>query len=179
MTGAPVQALVVVDMQEDFFQQTELRRCRDDVVRHCNELIRRARRAGAPVFLVRTMHRADQATWTLNMREDGQGLAIAGEPGAEPVAGLDVEGAVQVIKRRDSAFFGTDLRDRLRARSITSFALCGVSTESCVAHTAADAYAHDLVVVLVDRATASISADLHDRTAPTAPRAVPSADRPA
>jgi len=39
-----------------------------------------------------------------------------------------------------------------------------VSTESCIAATATDAYAHDLRVVLVEDATASIKWELHDQT---------------
>ena len=42
--------------------------------------------------------------------------------------------------------------------------LAGVSTESCVAATAIDAYARDLRVVLVEDATASIDWQLHDQT---------------
>lgn len=42
--------------------------------------------------------------------------------------------------------------------------LCGVSTESCIAATARDAFAHDLPVVLVSDATASVSWEEHDHT---------------
>jgi nicotinamidase-related amidase len=42
-----------------------------------------------------------------------------------------------------------------------------VSTESCIAATARDAFAHDLEVVLVSDATASISWEEHDRTLET------------
>lgn len=167
MNGTPtpqVEALLVVDMQNDFFNHSELRRCRDDLIKHCNHLMDQARRAGAPIFLVRTVHASDRSTWTLNMLQDGEGMTIEGRPGAETVDGLDTEGAVEVIKTRDSAFYATRLADELEARSISSFALCGVSTESCIATTAADAYARDLHVVLVDRATASIDEEQHTLT---------------
>ena len=61
-----------------------------------------------------------------------------------------------MIKTRDSAFFRTELEDLLASRGIESIALAGVSTESCIATTAADAYARDLRVVLVDEAVASV-----------------------
>lgn len=159
-----VQALVVVDMQEDFFNDTELRRCRDDVVRECNRLIERAGAARSPVIMVRTLHKADRSTWTLNMLADGRGMTVEGEEGSQPVTGLEASDLIEVSKTRDSAFFGTGLEEVLHAHAVRKFALCGVSTESCIAATAIDAYAHDFEVTLVDRATASVDEDLHTDT---------------
>jgi nicotinamidase-related amidase len=96
------------------------------------------------------------------MREDDSGMVIAGTPGADPVPGLRTDGATVVIKTRDSAFFRTELEDLLSG--IETIALAGVSTESCIATTAADAYARDLRVILVDEAVASIDPDLNRRT---------------
>lgn len=160
MTAHPAQALVIVDMQVDYFNDGELERCRDDLVAACNTLVERATAAGAPVIEVRTEHSPDRSTWALNMHEDDSGMVIEGTPGADPVPGLLTEGTLTVIKTRDSAFFRTALEDLLTSRGIESIALAGVSTESCIATTAADAYARDLRVILADEATASIDSDL-------------------
>ena len=157
----PAQALVLVDLQEDFFNDTELRRCRDDLAMECNLLIRRAGQAGCPVIVVRTVHAADRSTWALNMLDDGDGMTIDGTPGAATIAELDAADAIEVVKKRDSAFLGTDLDDVLLARGIGVFALAGVSTESCIAATATDAYARDFRVILADRATASVHEAMH------------------
>ncbi len=164
MTGHTVQALVIVDMQVDYFNDSELERCRDDLVAACNSLAERAMAAGAPVIEVRTEHKPDRSTWALNMRDDGRGMVIEGTPGADPVPGLRNEGTITVTKTRDSAFFRTGLEDLLSSRGIETIALAGVSTESCIATTAADAYARDLRVVLVDEAVASVDPDLNRRT---------------
>jgi nicotinamidase-related amidase len=164
VTGQPAQALVIIDMQVDYFNDSELEKCRDDLVTACNTLVERAVAAGAPVIEVRTEHRPDRSTWALNMREDDSGMVIEGTPGAEPVPSLSTGDAVTVIKTRDSAFFRTGLEDVLTAHGVESIALAGVSTESCIATTAADAYARDLRVVLVDEAVASIDPDLNRRT---------------
>ena len=164
MTVHTVQALVIVDMQVDYFNDSELERCRDDLVAACNSLVERASSAGAPVIEVRTEHKPDRSTWALNMREDDSGMVIEGTPGADPVRGLRTEGTATVIKTRDSAFFRTELEDLLTSRGIESIALAGVSTESCIATTAADAYARDLRVVLVDEAVASVDPELNRRT---------------
>ena len=159
-----VQALLIVDMQVDYFNDNELERCRDDLVAACNSLAARATAAGAPVIEVRTEHKPDRSTWALNMRDDDSGMVIEGTTGAEPVAGLHTDNAFTVIKTRDSAFFRTELEDLLAARGVETIALAGVSTESCIATTAADAYARDLRVVLVDEAVASIDPGLNRRT---------------
>jgi nicotinamidase-related amidase len=158
------EALVLIDLQNDYFADDELARCRDDLVATCNGLVRAARAAGVPVVEVRTVHEPDGTTWTRNMREDGQGMALRGSTGAEPVDGLDTGGAIVVEKTRDSALFGTDLRRVLDERSVHHLVLCGVSTESCIAATAIEAFAHDLAVTMVRDATASVDRELHDDT---------------
>ena len=152
-------ALLLIDLQEDYFVDAELERCRDDVLDTCSELARAAHRAGVPVLEVRTEHEPDRSTWTLTMLEDDQGVVVRGTPGAARAEGLDPGPADLLLKTRDSAFFDTDLVERLRRLVLT-----GVSTESCIAATARDAFAHDLAVVLVSDGTASVSWEEHDHT---------------
>ncbi len=130
----------------------ELERCRDDLVATGNDLVRVAREVGVPVIEVQTVHEPDGSTWTLTMHEDGQGVVERGTEGAERVEGLDPDGAEVVEKTRDSAFFETDLAERLRRAGIDHVVLCGVSTESCIAATARDAFALDLGATLVSDA---------------------------
>jgi len=156
-------ALLLIDLQNDYFADDELARCRDDVVAACQKLAAHARAAGAPVVEVRTVHARDKSTWALNMLEDDQGMVLEGTPGADPVTGLPDADHV-VVKTRDSAFFGTGLERWLAERGVDRLVLAGVSTESCIAATATDAYARDLRVVLVEDATASIEWSMHDQT---------------
>ncbi|MGB0190281.1 MAG: cysteine hydrolase family protein, partial [Nocardioides sp.] len=107
-------ALLLIDLQEDYFVDDELERCRDDVLDTCSELARAAHRAGVPVLEVRTEHEPDRSTWTLTMLEDDQGVVVRGTPGAARADGLDPGPADVLVKTRDSAFFGTDLVERLR-----------------------------------------------------------------
>jgi nicotinamidase-related amidase len=157
------RALVTIDLQNDWFEDDELARCRDDLVEKVNGLVARARAAGAPVVEVQTVHARDRSTWALNMLDDGEGVAVEGTRGVERVAGL-ATGDEVVTKTRDSAFHDTDLAQRLRHLGVDEIVLVGVSTESCVAATATDAYAHDFRVVLVEDATASVDPALHDET---------------
>jgi nicotinamidase-related amidase len=156
-------ALLLIDLQNDYFADEELARRRDALRERCNLLIERARQASATVVEVQTVHARDKSTWALNMLEDDQGMALEGSTGAARIDGLDAADLV-LVKTRDSAFHGTDLLARLRDRRVDRLVLAGVSTESCIAATATDAYAHDLSVTLVADATASPSEELHEQT---------------
>lgn len=139
-------ALLVIDMQNAFFEDEKLGAAQETLVAACNGLIVAARTGGAPVLLARTEHLRDRSTWTLSMLDDDQGFIFRGTHQAEFVEGLDVEGIETVTKTRDSAFFGTDLAERLRAQGVESVVLAGVSTHNCVAHTGADAFAQNFRV---------------------------------
>jgi nicotinamidase-related amidase len=156
-------ALLLIDLQADYFADDELERCRDDLVRHCNDLVEKVRAAGGTVIELQTVHRHDRSTWALNMLDDGQGMALEGTDGVRRVEGL-AEADLVIEKTRDSAFHRTDLLDVLREHDVDRLVLAGVSTESCIAATATDAYAHDFRVTLVADATASVEWEQHERT---------------
>ena len=156
-------ALLIVDLQNDYFVDGELARCREDLLEACNALVDRASVAGALVIEVQTVHAQDKSTWALNMLDDDQGMALEGTEGAQRLQGLH-EPDLVLLKTRDSAFHGTELLSWLTTRGVDRLVLAGVSTESCIAATATDAYADDLRVVLVEDATASVESRLHDQT---------------
>ncbi|MFC6331322.1 cysteine hydrolase family protein [Paenibacillus septentrionalis] len=65
-------------------------------------------------------------------------------------------------KTRYSAFCGTDLEQRLRARGIHELHLVGVCTDICVLHTAVDAYNKGFAITVYEDATASFNAAGHE-----------------
>jgi len=74
---------------------------------------------------------------------------------------------VVVAKQHASGFFGTDLAESLRAQSVDTVLICGVSTSGCVRATATDASAHGVVPFVVreavgDRTDAVNEANLFD-----------------
>lgn len=157
-------ALMMVDLQNGFFEHGPLKERRAELLQHTRALLAWAHRLGLLVVNVRTQHRADRSTWTLNMLEDDQGFALVGEHGAQPLPELDLGGCVEVIKTRDDAFLGTDLATLLRAQRIGTIVLAGVSTHSCIATTAARAYAENFHVVLASDAIASDRPAVHETT---------------
>lgn len=160
---APAElALVVVDLQVAYLDGGLLEEHREQLVERANALIRWCRARGSPVVVVRTEHRRDGATWTLNMREDDQGFAFSGDDDAQVVPELDRAGTHELVKTRDSAFVRTDLAERLARWGTRALVVCGVSTHTCVALTTADAYARDLDVFVVPDAVASHRPQWHD-----------------
>lgn len=67
-----------------------------------------------------------------------------------------------IDKTRYSAFCGTDIELRLRARNITELHLVGVCTDICVLHTAVDAYNKGFQIVIHEDAVQSFSQAGHE-----------------
>ena len=151
-------ALLLVDLQNAYFESPELAELQTTLTERANELVRAAREADRPVVLVRTEHARDRSTWTINMLADGQGFAFPGTAQAAYVDGLDTRGATDLTKTRDDCFHGTRLREVLAEAGTSHVVIGGVSTHSCVAETAMTAFAHDLHVAIAADAIASENA---------------------
>lgn len=152
-------AVLIIDMQNGFFEDPVLQKQRESVTAACNRLIGAAQDNGSKVLLVGTEHEEDKSTWTLNMLEDDQGFIFRGTEQAEFVSGLATEALPQLVKTRDSAFLGTDLVWRLRNWEVDTLVLAGISTHNCIAQTAADAFGHNFRVIYADEATATENAE--------------------
>lgn len=156
-----MRALLLIDLQEDFLEPPPLAAQRSELVRAVRRWVDWARAHGLPVIEVRTVLPEDKSTWALNMRDDDQPVVLEGTTGAETLGELDLSPDVAIVKRRDDAFHGTDLRERLRALGVDELIVGGVVTEACIAMTAATAYAHDLRVLIAGGAVASADEKAH------------------
>ena len=152
-------AVLVIDMQNAYFEDPTLSARRESLTEACNKVIATARMRGAKVLLVKTEHETDKSTWTLNMLDDDQGFIFRGTHQAEFVPGLTTADLPQLVKTRDSAFLGTDLVLRLRNWGADTVVLAGVSTHNCIAQTAADAFGYNIRVIYAAEATESENAE--------------------
>ncbi|GAB3756725.1 cysteine hydrolase [Zhihengliuella somnathii] len=142
MTGA----VVFIDLQNGFFEDPELAAVQEQLVAESNRLARAARGRGFALYHVRTDHARDASTWTLSMLDDDQGFNFAGTEQAAALDGLELADAHQLTKIRDSAFFGTDLAQRLRIGGVRRIAIAGVSGQNCINRTGSDAFAENFRV---------------------------------
>lgn len=154
--------VLVVDLLEDFFLEPPLSTRRQALVRATNEVVASARAAEVPVIWVRQEFEPDLADAFLSMRRTGRRVTIRGTPGCQLLAELDRRPHDhEVVKRRYSAFFGTELDALLESLGCTHLVICGVNTHACVRATAIDGYQRDLDIVLARDAIASYDAAYH------------------
>lgn len=150
-------ALVVIDMQNSFLhpEGENYWPGAEAVAAPVLALIAAAEAAGAPIVHVADRHRpgfADAEQRRLPPH------CIAGGFDAAFFAGFGPAGRrreIELVKRRYSAFFATDLALFLREQGIDRLVICGVKTNLCVRSTAQDAFAHGFGVVIPREATAS------------------------
>jgi nicotinamidase-related amidase len=155
-------ALLVIDMLNDFLGKWDPAR-RNKLICAINELVQMMRRASRPVIWVRQEFEPDLSDAFLEMRAKGIRVAIRGTAGAQLVSELALASSDAVIvKKRYSAFFGTDLDEILRRLQPDTLVIAGVNTHACIRTTAIDAYQRDWHVVLASDCIDSYDSEHHD-----------------
>ncbi|MDG2531355.1 cysteine hydrolase family protein [Caulobacter endophyticus] len=170
-------ALVIVDMQVDFAAPDGViglfgvdLSAATAALENAQRLARAARTAGTPVVFVglETTPDSDPPTMLERMRRRGGDPEIErvicrkGTRGSDFHGPLPEPGELVVRKPRYSAFVGTDLDARLRARGVDTLIVCGLTTECCVDSTVRDAFHRDYHVFVAGDACAAYEPDLHE-----------------
>ena len=167
-------ALIVIDMQngfcnaKGFMAQIGLAyEPSAEVIGPISRLLGAARRHGIPVYFTRYSLNADYSDGGLLMEVfpaiKGTGGLVRDSWDAAIVDELEpVEGEVVLDKTRYSAFFGTDLEERLRAEGVDSLIVCGVTTNICVESTVRDAFFRDIRPIVPEDGTAAVAPELHE-----------------
>ncbi|WP_315837888.1 isochorismatase family cysteine hydrolase [Bradyrhizobium prioriisuperbiae] len=144
----PKRCLVIIDVLNDFLDRWDATKA-DRLVQNINRLVAAFRQAGLPIIWVRQEFRSDLSDALLEMRDKGIAITIEGTRGAQLHAGLDWQPTDTIIvKKRYSAFFGTELDTILADMGAGELTLCGLNTHACVRMAAIDAYQRDLRVVI-------------------------------
>ena len=143
------QCLLIFDLQNDFLDSWDPVQ-RAALIAETNKLVATFRQRALPIFWVRQEFHADLTDAFLEMRDRNIAVTIEGTRGAEFHASLDWRPEdLTLIKKRYSAFFGTDLESLLKEHGITEVVIAGINTHACVRMAAIDAYQRDFRVVLV------------------------------
>ena len=158
-------AVIVIDMQNDFFDDATLRAARPELVESINELIRLARSKGWPIVWVRQEFAADLSDAFPIMRRRRILKTIENTPGSQLLDELDFQSTDhEIIKKRYSPFHETDLDELLRSLAIEQVVLAGINTHACVRMAAVDAYQRDYEVVIPKDCVSSYDIEHHDVT---------------
>jgi nicotinamidase-related amidase len=156
--------LIVIDMLNDFLEKWE-RSDRDRLIDAINELVQIMRRASRPVIWVRQEFESDLSDAFLEMKVKSIHIAIKGTSGSQIDSQLKVSPSdIVMVKKRYSAFFGTDLDEKLQHLRPDGLIFAGINTHACIRTTAIDAYQRDWPFILASECIDSYDREHHHVT---------------
>ncbi|MGE4385028.1 MAG: cysteine hydrolase family protein [Endomicrobiaceae bacterium] len=149
-----IKALVVIDVQNDYFENGSFPLWNvQDVVSKIEKVIWKANEKKVPVILIQHI-------------VENKGVAsflTAGTPGAD--IHQRILGAAQrspvVTKHFADAFFKTDLKKTLDGLKVTELFLCGMMTQNCVTHTAISKSAEKYKVSVLQDCCTTVDERIH------------------
>jgi nicotinamidase-related amidase len=144
-------ALVVIDIQNEYFTGKLPIPDGLAVVRNANRLIALADKHAMPVFHIQHWSGPTRPFFTQN--------TVMAEIHPDV---LRTSGHVIIRKSFASSFAGTDLQQQLQARGIKTLVISGLMTNNCVAATAFDGVAHGYHVIIGSDASATRDIDAWD-----------------
>jgi nicotinamidase-related amidase len=154
--------LIVIDMLNDFLADWDPAR-RQTLTEAINELARTMRIRSHPIIWVRQEFEPDLRDAFPEMKAKGIHINIKGTPGCEIIPELALAASDTVIvKKRYSAFFGTEIDEILAELKPDAVILAGINTHACIRTTAIDAYQRDWPVVLALDCIDSYDREHHD-----------------
>jgi nicotinamidase-related amidase len=158
----PAPVLIVIDMLNDFLDRWPPP-SRTRLIDSINELVASIRQAHGSIIWVRQEFEPDLSDAFPEMKTKGMHVTIRGTRGCQIDSNLAVQSTDPVvIKKRYSAFFGTNL-DRLFAElNPNPLILAGINTHACVRMTAIDAYQRDIRVILAADCVDSYDREHHE-----------------
>lgn len=156
--------LLVVDMLRGFLEpghdgESHNLYCGDEaraIIPNVRRLIEEERARGSHVIFVADTHAPDDREFEVFPPH-----CIKGTPENEVIPELRDLGGELLPKTRYSAFFDTDLEQRLARLKPDKVIICGVCTDICVLHTASDARNRDYPVEVPADCVATFDPEAH------------------
>lgn len=142
-----MQALLIIDVQRGMFG-TAAPYHGAQVVSRIAKLIARARTARVPVFYVQHDGGPGDA-----FDKNGPGFDVCSEVAPAPNDSI-------TVKRKNSAFYQTDLDEKLKAAGVDALVVCGMQTEYCVDATVRSAFERGYRVTIAADAHTTFDSDI-------------------
>lgn len=143
------KALLIIDLLQDFFKEGLLADHRQKLTIFVNELVDVARKQEMPIIWIRQEYKNNLSDAPLYNRKHNKQITIKGTTGCQLLPELHYEESdYEIIKKRYSAFFNTNLEKLLEQLHIDTIIITGINTMTCVRTTAIDAYQRDYNVIL-------------------------------
>jgi len=175
-------ALVLIDLQKGVVARELAPYTATQLVNTAKELADRFRRAGAVVVPVNVAFSKDFKDALRQPVDQPMAIPPGGFPAdfSELAEGIAKPDDILITKRQWGAFHGTELDLQLRRRGVNTIVLGGIATNMGVESTARQAWELGYNLIIVEDATSTFSAEMHDfafsKIFPRISRIVKSAD---
>lgn len=149
-------ALLLIDLQNDFLDESSLEPTKEQVVRGAANLLELCRSTNVPIVHIWTTVREDSDRMP-HWRRDEKWACVEGSLGHATPELLKPDASEKIIhKKFFSGFTVPDLELYLTHLKADTLILCGVHTHVCVQTTAVDAYSKGYSVLIAEDAVASL-----------------------
>jgi nicotinate phosphoribosyltransferase len=152
-------AVLVIDMLRGFMEEKNPLYCGDrarHIIPNVQRLLENELARGSKVFYICDHHDPDDLEFKMFPPH-----CIAGTAESEVIPELSKLPGEVIKKKRYSAFYGTDLENRLKKLKPDKIIVCGVCTDICVCHTVANARNRDYHVEVPVDCVASFDEKAH------------------
>ncbi|MBH42584.1 MAG: cysteine hydrolase [Dehalococcoidia bacterium] len=152
--------VLIVDMLRGFLEDGHNLYCGDsarEIIPNVKRLIKDQLDMGAEIIYICDSHKPDDLEFEMFPVH-----CVAGTSEAEIIPELIEYPGYFIPKQRYSGFFNTDLEKKLEQIKPENIIICGVCTDICVLHTAADARNRDYNVSIPVDCVASFDYDAHN-----------------
>jgi nicotinamidase/pyrazinamidase len=152
-------AVLVVDMLRGFLEEGYPLYIGEDcrkIIPDIRVLLERETKRGSVIIFICDNHASDDLEFRMFPPH-----CIEGTPETEVIPELSEYSGEVIHKRRYSGFFDTSLEEKLKKINPGKLIICGVLTNICVLHTAADARNRDYEVEVPVNCVASPDIDTH------------------
>ncbi len=156
-------AIILIDLQREFFKQGRLLDHKDQLINHINSLTNYARANHLPVIWVTQEFKSDLSDAPIGANKPGLLIPIEGTEGSQLLEGLEIgDEELHLIKKRYSIFFKTNLDQILKELEVDNLIIGGVNTHACIRTSIIDAYQLDYPVIIASDCTDSYDKEHHD-----------------
>jgi nicotinamidase-related amidase len=133
-------ALLVIDMQMHFLEANrQAFSCK--ILPNLQIALFAARQKGIPVVHAITKYKDDKSDWPVAFRNQDTIWCLEDNHESDVIPGCEPrENETVIIKKRFTAFYGTNLSSIFQAQGTDTLFICGYSADGCVRFTTMDAY---------------------------------------
>ena len=156
-------ALIVIDVQNEFVDDLPEEMQGKQVVENARKVLHSFRKVGVPIIHFREIHRKSHVDFGRELDGTEKVHAVEGTKAADYYAGMEpLEEEYQIIKRRYSGFFATDLNILLQGLGVKRLYIIGLLTDVCVHYTCADAHQYDYYIKVIKEAVGGSTIEAHN-----------------